>query len=99
MDTLIRNFPDSPEKMAVLRLLVDQMILLLKTGKMNPSEFYSSLESNGLQVSDPGSITRCIELDTFYKQVLNSITYDTILVTGTDFRFSVESLYRLSTIR
>ena len=85
--------------MAVLRLLADQMTLLLETGKTNPDEFYSGLESNGLQVSDSGSITRCVELDAFYKQVLNSITCDTILVAGTDFRFGVESLRRLGATR
>ena len=96
---LIRDLLGSLEKMAVLRLLADQMTLLLETGKTSPGEFHGGLENNGLQVSDPGSTARCIELDTFYKQVLNSIPCNTLLVTGTDFRFSVGSLRRLGATR
>jgi len=72
------------------------MILLLELGRTHPGEFRDGLESESLLVSNLGSSTRCVELDTFYEQVLNSITCDTLLVTGTDFRFGVESLRRLS---
>jgi hypothetical protein len=99
LDTLIRDLPGSLEKMTVLRLLADQMTLLLETGRTNPGEFRGGLESKGLQVSDPGSTTTAVELNAFYKQVLNSITCDTLLVTGTDFRFGVESLRRLGATR
>lgn len=39
LDTLIRDLPDSPEKMAVLRILADQMTLPLETGRTNSGEF------------------------------------------------------------
>jgi hypothetical protein len=75
------------------------MTLLLETGRTNPGKFRNSLESESLLVSDPGSSTRYVESDTFYKQVLNSITGNTLLVIGTDFRFGVESLRRLGLTR
>jgi hypothetical protein len=75
------------------------MTLLLETGRTNPGEFRDGLESEGLPVPEPGPSTKCVELDTFYEQILNSITCDTLLVTGTDFRFGVESLRRLSATR
>jgi hypothetical protein len=99
LDMLIRDLPGSPEKIAVLRLLANQMTLLLETGRTNPGEFRDGLESEGLPVSDLGPSTECVELDTFYKQVLNSNTCGMLLVTGTDFRFCVESLRRLGATR
>ena len=84
--------------MAVLRLLADQMTLLLETGQTNPGEFRNGLESEGLPVSDPGSSTERVEPST-YEQVLNSITCDVLLVTGTDFKIGVESLRTLSATR
>ncbi|KAK7407901.1 hypothetical protein QQX98_009912 [Neonectria punicea] len=99
LDTLIRELPGSPEKMTVLRLLADQMALLLETGRTNPDKFRDDLESEGLPASDPGSSTGCAEPDAFYEQVRDSIAGDMLLVKGTDFRFGVESLRRLGVTR
>ena len=92
LDTLIRDLLGSLENIAVLRLLAGQITLLLETGRTDLGEFCEALESKGFLVSDLGSSTRCIELNTFYEQVLNSITYNTLLVIGTNFRLSIKLL-------
>jgi hypothetical protein len=68
------------------------MTLLLEIGRTNLGDFRNGLESKGLLVSDLSLFTEYVELDIFYKQVQNSNTRSILLVTGTDFRFSVESL-------
>jgi hypothetical protein len=98
LDTLIRDLPGSLEKMAVLRLLADQITLLLEIGRTNLGEFRDGLESEGLLALAPGS-NRCVKVDTSCEQVLNSVASGTLLVTGTDFRFSVRSLRRLGATR
>ncbi|KAH7131174.1 hypothetical protein EDB81DRAFT_888461 [Dactylonectria macrodidyma] len=99
LNTLVRELPGSPEKMTVLRLLADQMTLLMETGRTNPDKFRYDLESEGLPFLDPGSSTGCVELDGLYEQVRNSITGDMLLVKGTDFKFGVDSLRRLGGTR
>jgi hypothetical protein len=99
LDTLIRSLQDSLEKMAVLRLLADQMTLLLETGRTNPGKFCDDLDSEGLPISDPSSSTRRVDLDAFYERVLGSTTGDTLLVTATAFKFGVKSLWRLGATR
>ncbi|KFA47838.1 hypothetical protein S40293_11072 [Stachybotrys chartarum IBT 40293] len=96
---LIRELPGSPEKMTVLRLLEDQMTLLIEMYRMNPDRFNDDLESQGLPSLDLGLSTGYGELDGLYEQVRNSITGDMLVVKGTDFRFSVDSLRRLSGTR
>ncbi|KAH6881115.1 hypothetical protein B0T10DRAFT_580976 [Thelonectria olida] len=86
----------SPEKMTVLKLLTEQMSLLLETGRTNQDKFHDDLESEGLLISEPGSSTRCEELDAFYEKVQESTTGNILLVNGIDFRFQKHSLRRLS---
>ncbi|KAM5354951.1 hypothetical protein ACJ41O_001597 [Fusarium nematophilum] len=99
LETLVKGLPGSPEKATVLRLLADQMTLLMETGRTNPDKFRYDLKSEGLPFSDPCSSTGCVELDGLYEQVRDSITGDMLLVKGTDFRFGVDSLLRLGGTR
>ncbi|KAJ4171567.1 hypothetical protein NW754_013336 [Fusarium falciforme] len=99
LDTLVKELPGSPEKATVLRLLADQMTLLIETGRTNPDKFRYDLKSEGLPFSDPCSSTECVELDGLYEQVRDSITGDMLLVKGTEFRFGVDSLLRLGGTR
>ncbi|KFA81045.1 hypothetical protein S40288_00769 [Stachybotrys chartarum IBT 40288] len=99
LDMLIRELPGSPEKMTMLRLLEDQMTLLIEIYRMNPDRFNDDLESQGLPSLDLGLSTGYGELDGLYEQVRNSITGDMLVVKGTDFRLSVDSLRRLSGTR
>lgn len=99
MDTLVKELPGSPEKATVLRLLADQMILLMETGRTNPDKFRYDLKSEGLPFLDLCSSTGCVELDGLYEQVRDSITGDMLLVKGTEFRFGVDSLLRLGGTR
>lgn len=64
---LIRELPGSPETITILRLLADQMSLLLETGRTNPDKFRDDLEGEGLPILDPGSSAGCVELDAFYE--------------------------------
>ncbi|KAM5349963.1 hypothetical protein ACJ41O_006468 [Fusarium nematophilum] len=99
LDTLVKELPGSLEKATVLRLLADQMTLLMETGRTNPDKFRYDLEREGLPFSGPCSSTGCVELDSLYEQVRGSITGHMLLVNGTDFRFSVDSLRRLNGTR
>jgi Ulp1 family protease len=86
--------------MLVLRLLADQMTLLLETGKMDQRKFGDGLRGEGLPVPAAGSSTAGYsEPDAFHEHVRNSTDADMLLVKGANFRFGIESLRRLGATR
>ncbi|KAF4948049.1 hypothetical protein FSARC_13842 [Fusarium sarcochroum] len=93
LDILCRDLPKDKTKTTVLRLLADQMVILLQTGKTNPGVFREHLETDGpssLRISSPHKHGR--RNDGIYTRVLGRIVSDRVHIRGTDFEFDIGSL-------
>ncbi|KAL7757078.1 hypothetical protein ACKLNR_014071 [Fusarium oxysporum f. sp. zingiberi] len=92
VNAIIEKVPYDKKKMTVLRLLGDQMRLLLRTGRTSTDLFRNDLEKQGLAspraVSTPGF--------TQLQEIQNSVTGSELLVKNTDYRFAVDSLQLLN---
>ena len=99
LKTLIKQLQETPEKMAVLRLLAEQMTVFIKTGRTDQVQFRAGVDREGLSGPEPGLNNGRLELDTFHKQVRDAANGDKLVVTGTNFRFGVDSLRRLGARR
>ncbi|KAM0554145.1 hypothetical protein ACHAPJ_006944 [Fusarium lateritium] len=93
LDILCRDLPKDKTKTTVLRLLADQMAILLQTGKTNPDVFREHLETDGpssLRLPSPHKHDR--RIDGIYTRVLDRIVSDRVHIRGTDFEFDIGSL-------
>ncbi|KAK7397805.1 hypothetical protein QQX98_012829 [Neonectria punicea] len=94
IDGLRRN----PEKMTVLRLLADQIKLLIDKTQTSPAQFRNELATKNLAFSGPGSPTDNADLGSLYHQIQDSCTGSTqLVVKDTDFVMNMSSLQKLVT--
>lgn len=93
LDILIRELPKDATKTTILRLLADQMTILLQTGKTDPDEFRKRLGAEGLpSLSLPPRHMPGKRNDDIYTPVRRCIDSDKVHIKGTGFEFGVESL-------
>lgn len=96
LDELIAGLSRDPKKMAVLRLLDEQMDLLMDTGKTNLALFDSGLKTGDLSSKVPSAYLQDPDLhNNIYAQVQIRIQGDHLAVKGTGFQFSVDGLKTL----
>jgi hypothetical protein len=96
VDKVIKELPNNPRKMTVLRLLGDQMTLLLQGGATNPELFREKLHKEGLIPSDSIAPTGFTQLDELYGEIRHSITDGKLNVKCVDYKFHAKSLLRFS---
>ncbi|KAF4468233.1 hypothetical protein FALBO_4852 [Fusarium albosuccineum] len=100
LDILIQEGPHQLQKMAILRLLEEQMTSLLSTGKTNPEEFRQQLVEEGfLDPCTAPSATGDEELDAFLEEVRGSSMSDRLVIRHANFQFDIASLQRLGSTR
>ncbi|KAG5781416.1 hypothetical protein H9Q73_004935 [Fusarium xylarioides] len=97
LDILIRELPKDATKTTILRLLTDQMTILLQTGRTDPDEFRKHLGAEGLSsLSLPPHHMYGKRNDDIYTLVRRCIDSDRIHIKGTGFEFGVESLRKFT---
>ncbi|EGU73847.1 hypothetical protein FOXB_15642, partial [Fusarium oxysporum f. sp. conglutinans Fo5176] len=92
IDVIVKKILDDAKKMIVLRLLGDQMKLLLQTGRTNTDSFRNGLEMQELaspQATFTASFTQLQEIQT-------SATGSELVVKSTNYRFPITSLQLLN---
>jgi Ulp1 family protease len=92
IDVIVKKILDDEKKMIVLRLLGDQMKLLLQTGRTNTDSFRNGLEMQELaspQATFTASFTQLQEIQT-------SATGSELVVKSTNYRFPITSLQLLN---
>ncbi|KAH7131207.1 hypothetical protein EDB81DRAFT_624797, partial [Dactylonectria macrodidyma] len=86
----------SPEKMTVLRLLADQIKLLIDKTQTSPSQFSNDLAMENLAFAGPRLLTDKADLDSLYTQIQDSCTGSTqLVVKDTDVVMNMSSLQKL----
>ena len=100
LERLFSEMPKSLEKMTLLRIMTNQMKLLLKTGKTDPDTFCNELDKHlpGFVPKAPPS-TEDTNANAFARQVRRRSPVGELLVPRTDFKIHVDSLKRLDGTR
>ncbi|CVK92412.1 uncharacterized protein FMAN_07308 [Fusarium mangiferae] len=98
LDILIIECTHQTQKMDVLELLKEQMVLLLNTGRTEPDKFRNQLMGKGYP--DPSTTLTTFatgndDVDAFSKEVRGSGMSDSLLIPQSEFRFDIISLQRL----
>ncbi|KAH7304472.1 hypothetical protein B0I35DRAFT_151123 [Stachybotrys elegans] len=95
---LIKQLQGAPKKMAVLKLLTDQMTLFMETGRTDQTKFRHDMEKEGLPSLELDLVDTRFELGELLQQVQGSST-DRLLVKSTNYSFGIDSLRRLGARR
>ncbi|KAF4955446.1 hypothetical protein FGADI_4556 [Fusarium gaditjirri] len=96
LNELTLGLPRDPEKAALLRLLDEQMDSFLETGKTNLTVLRERLEAKGLAFAIPPLPRSATGLNNdIYTQFRGRLRSNDLVIKGTDFKFSTESLKSL----
>ncbi|KAK7418232.1 hypothetical protein QQZ08_011335 [Neonectria magnoliae] len=86
----------SPGKMTVLRLLADQIKLLIDKTQTSPDQFSNDLARENLAFTGPRSLTDKADLDSLFTQIQDSCTGSAqLVVKDTEFVMNMSSLQKL----
>ncbi|EXA28814.1 hypothetical protein FOVG_19607 [Fusarium oxysporum f. sp. pisi HDV247] len=91
INVIVDKMPDDEKKMIVLRLLGDQIKLLLQTGRTNTDTFCNGLKMPELASPQATFTTSFTQL----QEIQTSITGSELVVKSTEYRFPITSLHLL----
>ncbi|ENH66006.1 hypothetical protein FOC1_g10001123 [Fusarium oxysporum f. sp. cubense race 1] len=96
LNELAVGLPSDPEKAALLRLIDEQMDLFVETGKTNLALLRERLKAKDLAFAIPPLPRSTTELhNNIYTQFRDRVRGNDLVIKGTDFKFSTDSLKSL----